>query len=78
MVILLNKTIQAKGVYEVSSGGIAESPTNIRMLFMVLLRTASAAVILAHTHPSGTLKPSESDKRRTRRIGEAGERYLTM
>lgn len=71
-VILLNKAIRVKGIYEVSSGGITQRPIDIRMLFAVLLNTASTSVILAHNHPSGTLKPSESDKRLTRRISEAG------
>ncbi len=29
----------------------------------VVLKSAASAIILAHNHPSGNLKPSEADKR---------------
>jgi DNA repair protein RadC len=30
-------------------------------------------MILAHNHPSGNLKPSEQDKRLTKKLSEAGK-----
>lgn len=33
----------------------------------------SAAIVLAHNHPSGDARPSESDKRVTRRLATAAE-----
>ena len=46
---------------------------DIRLLFAVLLKSLTTAVILAHNHPSGTLRPSEADKSLTRKIISAGE-----
>ena len=72
-VILLNNANKVKGIYEVSSGGITGTFVDIRLLFAVLLKSLTTAVILAHNHPSGTLRPSEADKSLTRKIISAGE-----
>jgi DNA repair protein RadC len=38
----------------------------------VALKSLATAVIVAHSHPSGTLLPSQNDKTLTRKIKEAG------
>ena len=70
-VVLLNNANKVKGVYEVSSGGITGTMVDLRILFAVLLKSLTTAVILAHNHPSGTLRPSEADKRLTEKIKNA-------
>ena len=72
-VILLNNANKVKGIYEVSSGGIIGTLVDIRILFAVVLKSVSTAVIIGHNHPSGTLRPSEADKNITRKIAKAGE-----
>ena len=72
-VILLNNANMVKGIYEVSSGGITGTLVDIRILFAVVLKSVSTAVIIGHNHPSGTLRPSEADKNITRKIAKAGE-----
>jgi len=37
------------------------------------LELGAVALILAHNHPSGTLKPSEADKLITRKLNKAAE-----
>ncbi len=72
-VMLLNNANRVKGIFEVSTGGITGTLVDVRILFAVILKSLTCAVILAHNHPSGTLKPSEADKYLTRKIIKAGE-----
>ena len=74
-VMLLNNANKVKGIYEVSTGGITGTLVDLRILFAVILKSLSTAVILAHNHPSGTLTPSEPDKRLTQKIKKAGELF---
>ena len=45
----------------------------LRDIIMDAARHASAAILLAHNHPSGDPRPSESDLRATRRLATAAE-----
>lgn len=72
-IMLLSNANRVKGIYEISSGGITGTLVDIRILFAVLLKSLTTAVILLHNHPSGTLTPSEADKRLTTKITAAGE-----
>jgi len=72
-IILLNNGNKVKGIYELSKGGITAAIVDIRMLFAVVLKSLSVAIILCHNHPSGTLKPSVADKTLTKKIKSAAE-----
>jgi len=71
--LLLNNSNKVKAIFTLSVGGITGTLVDIRILFAVLLKSLTTAVILAHNHPSGTLKPSEADKRLTQKVKKAGE-----
>lgn len=70
-IILLNNSNKVKGIYELSTGGITGTLVDIRLLFAIVLKSVSTAIILAHNHPSGKLKPSIADKELTSKIKEA-------
>ncbi|WP_291967595.1 JAB domain-containing protein [Maribacter sp.] len=72
-VVLLNNSNKVKGIYQLSKGGITGTLVDIRILFAVILKSLSVAVILTHNHPSGTLKASEADKKLTDKIKRAAE-----
>lgn len=72
-IMLLNNANRVKGIYEVSSGGITGTLVDLRIIFAVILKSLTTAVILAHNHPSGNLKPSQADKQLTEKIKKAGE-----
>ena len=72
-ILLLNNSNIVKGIYEVSKGGITGTLVDLRILFAVVLKSLSTAIILLHNHPSGTLKPSEADRQLTQKIIKAGE-----
>jgi DNA repair protein RadC len=56
-----------------SKGGITGTLVDVRLVFKTALTQGAVGVILAHNHPSGTLKPSESDKQITQKLKVAGE-----
>lgn len=72
-ILLLNNSNKVKGIYTLSSGGITGTLVDVRILFAVLLKSLSTAVILAHNHPSGNNRPSEADKHLTKKITMGGE-----
>jgi len=53
------------------SGSIAKSEVHPRVIAKRCLEENAAGIIIAHNHPSGLSKPSESDKRITEIIQEA-------
>ena len=74
-IMLLNNANKVKGVCEVSKGGITGTLVDVRILFAILLKSLTTAVILVHNHPSGILIPSEADKNLTQKIKKAGELF---
>lgn len=71
-ILLLNQSNRVLGMYEVSSGGIAGTSVDLRMIFAAALKANAVSLIMIHNHPSGQVKPSEADKQITRKIREAG------
>ncbi len=74
-VVLLNNSNKVKGVYQLSQGGITGTLIDLRILFAVILKSLSVAIILTHNHPSGKLMPSDADKRLTNKIKKASELF---
>ncbi len=70
-VILLNNSNKIKGVFELSIGGITATTIDMRILFAVVLKTLSVAIILTHNHPSGKLEASKADIQLTKEIKKA-------
>lgn len=73
-VLLLNtkNRLQGKPV-EVSRGLLNASLVHPREVFRAAIHAASAAVVLAHNHPSGDPTPSAEDLQITRQLVEAGK-----
>ena len=65
-----NKVIQKN---QLSKGGITGTLVDVRLVLKNALEVGATGIILAHNHPSGTLKPSEADKRITQKLKSAGE-----
>ncbi len=70
-VLLLNNGNKAKGIFEVSKGSITGTLVDVRVLLAVAIKSLSVGMILTHNHPSGTLRPSASDKEITKKIKDA-------
>jgi DNA repair protein RadC len=63
------------GWFKLSSGGIAGTVVDPRIIFMLVLKTNACKVILCHNHPSGNAKQSDSDVSLTKRIKDAGKLF---
>jgi DNA repair protein RadC len=71
VLICLDSSLGANGWVRLYTGGFGECTLDLRLLFAVVLKTASSGFIVAHNHPSGSLTPSDGDRAITRRIAEA-------
>jgi DNA repair protein RadC len=71
-ILLLNRSNAVLGILAVSKGGISGTVTDIRLIFQGALKTNASGIIICHNHPSGNALPSDSDKRITQKIKEAG------
>jgi len=63
-----NKVISSAVIQE---GTVNETPVHPRKIAEEALRHKANSVIVAHNHPGGTLRPSNSDKEATKRVKEA-------
>ncbi|WP_445738242.1 RadC family protein [Mariniflexile sp.] len=65
-----NKVIQKN---QLSKGGITGTLVDVRLVLKNALEVGATGLVLAHNHPSGTLKPSEADKQITNKLKVAAE-----
>jgi DNA repair protein RadC len=72
-VLLLNRGNKVLCIYEMSTGGITGTVADPRLIFAAALKRCATAIVLAHNHPGGDPKPSETDKALTQKIKEAGK-----
>jgi DNA repair protein RadC len=76
-VLLLNRVNQVLGVYSMSKGGVSGTIVDAKLVFSVALKCNASSIIIAHNHPSGSLTPSEADKRLTQKLKKARQ-YLDI
>lgn len=72
-ILYLNNSNKVLHKAQLSKGGITGTLVDVRIIMRQTLELGAVALILAHNHPSGTLKPSNADKQMTQKIKLAGE-----
>ncbi|MBC7913573.1 MAG: JAB domain-containing protein [Pyrinomonadaceae bacterium] len=72
-IILLNRANRILGIYEVSTGGLAGTVADPKLIFSAALKSCASSIILSHNHPSGNLTPSQADLNLTKKIKNGGE-----
>lgn len=72
-VIYLNNSNKVLFKEQSSKGGMTGTLVDPRNVFRKALEIGSTCIILAHNHPSGTLKASQSDLTLTKRLKMAGD-----
>ena len=70
-VIYLNRRNSVLQLLELSKGGITGTVADPRLILAGALRIGACAVVLAHNHPSGIVKPSRADETLTQKIKTA-------
>ncbi|MDZ4403074.1 JAB domain-containing protein [Prosthecobacter sp.] len=73
VVVALDIKLNAKGWHLVSMGDLNGAYCGPREVMRPLIICAAYSFILMHNHPSGCVTPSDTDRRLTRRVREAGE-----
>lgn len=76
-ILMLNRANQVLGIYPISKGGTSQAIIDIKLIYSVALKCNASSIIVAHNHPSGNLKPSNSDIVITKKLQKAGE-YLEL
>ncbi|AZB26135.1 JAB domain-containing protein [Chryseobacterium bernardetii] len=71
--IFMNNSNKVIHTSQLTQGGISQSIVDVRVLFKTALENFSTGVIIAHNHPSGSMKPSKEDLNITQKIKEAGK-----
>ena len=72
-VLLLSRSNRILGLRWVSTGGISGTLCDPKIVFQAALSANASAIILLHNHPSGTISPSDSDLKLTRKIQDGGK-----
>ena len=72
-VIFLNHRNKIIGKERISSGGLTATVVDVRILFKQAIERLATSIIIAHNHPSGTLKPSRADIQLTQKIKNASK-----
>jgi DNA repair protein RadC len=73
IVMMLNRAQKVLGWVKLSSGGVAGTVVDQKMVFQAAINANASSIIVAHNHPSGNLKPSEADIKITNTIKEGGK-----
>jgi DNA repair protein RadC len=73
VVFILNTRRRIKGHYLVSIGTMDTILCHPREIFRLAIMASAAAIIIAHSHPSGDPTPSEADIKITRDLIRAGQ-----
>ena len=72
-IMLLNRANRVLGIVEISTGGVAGTVADPKLIFGAALKAGASSVILAHNHPSFQLTPSQADLNLTRKLRCGGE-----
>lgn len=72
-VMYLNRANELIQVKQLSIGGVSGTYVDSKIIFKYGIDMGASAIILSHNHPSRNLKPSEADRKLTKKIQQFGE-----
>lgn len=73
VILCMNRSNKVLGFSHISSGGLAGTVADPKVIMQVALKANASSIILAHNHPSGNVKPSDTDIALTKKLKNAGE-----
>jgi len=71
--IFLNSAMRVLGWIKIGDGGISGVVADKKLILATGLKSGASSFMVAHNHPSGSLKPSESDFKITGELKKCGE-----
>ena len=72
-VLFLSAGNAVKGYIKVSSGGVNAVIADPKVIFCAALKCLASGIIITHNHPSGNPRPSEDDRKLTKKLSEAAK-----
>lgn len=72
VILCLNRANKVLGYSRISSGGTTGTVADPKIIFQIALKSNASSIILSHNHPSGNANPSESDRKLTAKLVNAG------
>ncbi len=72
-IVYLNNSNKVVHKSQMSEGGITGTLVDVRLVLKQALELGAVALIMAHNHPSGTLRASSADKQLTKKLKVAAE-----
>ena len=69
-ILLLDRSNNTIGYAKISQGGISGTVVDVKIIGKYIVDTLASGLILAHNHPSGNLRASESDIKMTNNVKE--------
>ena len=72
-IVYLNNSNKVIFKSQLSKGGITGTLVDVRLVMKKALELGAVGLVLAHNHPSGSLRPSKSDKNVTQKLKVAAE-----
>lgn len=72
-IVYLNNSNRVIQKNQLSKGGITGTLVDVRLALKTALEVGAVGIVLAHNHPSGTLKPSQADKALTTKMKTAAQ-----
>ncbi|MFN8842071.1 MAG: RadC family protein, partial [Chryseotalea sp.] len=76
-IVLANRANKVIKREKISSGGVAGTVADPKLIFKKCLDELASVLIIVHNHPSGNLQPSQADKELTNKI-KAGASLLDI
>ena len=72
-VLYLNRANRVLAMNHASTGGITYCIVDARLIFSTALKLMATSIVLAHNHPSGSLRPSRADEEITQKMINGGK-----
>jgi len=72
-ILYLNNAHSVLHSSQLSKGGLTGTLVDVRIVMKEALQLGAVALVLAHNHPSGTLKPSKADREVTHKLESASK-----
>lgn len=73
MLLLMNRANKVIKKINISEGGVSGTVADPKKIFKFAIENNASSIIIAHNHPSGNLKPSNSDIQLTNKIKSGAE-----
>jgi len=67
-ILLLSRSNKVKSTHLISRGGITGTVVDVKIILKKAIENLASGLILVHNHPSGNMKPSQSDIDLTNKI----------